>query len=344
MQTETRSTSIEWYRSPIKADELKKLYVRSDLKGLAQSLGYLGTLFATGGVSLYSFYHWHWWTTVALVFFHGMCCAFCINAVHETGHLTVFKTKWLNIAFVHIFAFLGLINHRMFETSHVRHHRSTLHPPDDLEVVVPIKTTLKDFLRFSFVNFNGPRYVFAFHFRVARGIFVGEWEDKLFPESNPERRLWASRWSKTILIGQSAIVVAALCTKLWLLPILITLSPFYGGWLFFLCNNTQHVGLQDNVSDFRLNTRTFTLNPIIRFLYWHMNYHTEHHMYVGVPCYNLGRLHRLIKDDLPPCPNGLTATWLEIHNILKKQAADPTYVHIASLPPFHSIVTSYVQN
>jgi fatty acid desaturase len=327
-----RARSIDWYRSPVPSEELKKLYMRDDAKGLAQSLGYLLLIFCTGSTAFYSFYHWPWWITLPLIFFHGMLCAFAINAVHETGHYTVFKTKWLNVAFVHIFAFIALINHRMFETSHVRHHRSTLHPPDDLEVVVPIKTTLKDFLMFGFVNLNGPRHVAQFHLRIAKGKYVGEWENKLFPDDNPERRRWASNWSKTVLIGHGLIVVTALCCKLWLLPLLTTLSPFYGGWLFFLCNNTQHVGLQDNVSDYRLNTRSFLLNPFVRFLYWHMNYHIEHHMYVGVPCYNLAKLHKLIEYDLPPTPNGLLDTWLQISDVLKKQAVDPTYVQIAHIP------------
>jgi len=75
-------------------------------------------------------------------------------------------------------------------------------------------------------------------------------------------------------------------------------APFYGGWLFFLCNNTQHIGLQDHVPDFRLCCRTFALHPVTRFHYWQMNYHTEHHMYAAVPCYNLGKLHALIRHDL----------------------------------------------
>lgn len=43
----------------------------------------------------------------------------------------------------------------------------------------------------------------------------------------------------------------------------------------------QHAGLSDNVPDFRLCCRTMILNPFFRFLYWHMNYHTEHHMYAA---------------------------------------------------------------
>ena len=62
-----------------------------------------------------------------------------------------------------------------------------------------------------------------------------------------------------------------------------------------------------------------------------MNYHTEHHMYAGVPCYNLGKLHELIQSDLPPSP-GLWAAWREIIAILQKQKIDPAYQYVAQLP------------
>ena len=69
--------------------------------------------------------------------------------------------------------------------------------------------------------------------------------------------------------------------------------------------------------DFRLCTRTVILNPFFRFLYWHMNYHIEHHMYAAVPCYRLGKLHAAIKSDLPHCPQGLYEAWTEIAAILE---------------------------
>jgi fatty acid desaturase len=63
-----------------------------------------------------------------------------------------------------------------------------------------------------------------------------------------------------------------------------------------------------------------------------MNFHTEHHMYAAVPCYKLGKLHKLIKHDLPPCPRGIINTWREIAAIQAKQKANPNYQHVASLP------------
>jgi fatty acid desaturase len=78
------------------------------------------------------------------------------------------------------------------------------------------------------------------------------------------------------------------------------------------------------------------LNPFVRFLYWHMNYHTEHHMYAAVPCYNLGRLHDQIKADLPPSPVGLYAMWKKIIGILKIQEVDTKYQYGAELPAHSS--------
>jgi fatty acid desaturase len=63
-----------------------------------------------------------------------------------------------------------------------------------------------------------------------------------------------------------------------------------------------------------------------------MNFHTEHHMYAAVPCYRLGRLHRLIRCDLPPCPHGLVETWREIMAIQRIQRDNPDYQHAASIP------------
>ena len=207
-----------------------------------------------------------------------------------------------------------------------------LHPPDDLEVVLPVKITLENFLKYSFVNPWGLIDRTKGLIRLSRGILVGEWENTLFPADEPGKRQSLIRWARILLFGHLLIVVVCVPLGLWMIPVLITLAPFYGGLLLFLCNNTQHVGLQDNAPDFRLCTRTILLNPVVRFLYWHMNFHIEHHMYAAVPCYNLGRLHDAIKHDLPRSPNGLLETWRAIIPILQRQKVDPQFEFVPELP------------
>ncbi|MEZ4661324.1 MAG: fatty acid desaturase [Caldilineaceae bacterium] len=114
-----------------------------------------------------------------------------------------------------------------------------------------------------------------------------EWAHILFPESEPDKRR-ALFSTNAFVIGHALLTVVSLALGLWLLPVLITLAPFYGGWLLYLCNNTQHVGLRDNVPDFRLYARTILLNPFVRFLYWHANFHIEHH---APPCPAIGWAH-----------------------------------------------------
>ena len=93
----------------------------------------------------------------------------------------------------------------------------------------------------------------------------------------------------------------------------------------------MHCGLRDNVPDFRLCVRTITLDPISSFLYWHMNYHTEHHMFAAVPTYNLKRLHTTLASDMPE-PRSLVGAWREMRETWKRQRTDPSYQFDTPLP------------
>jgi fatty acid desaturase len=332
---------VKWYRTPIDPGLLKTLQRRSDLLGAAQTLGYLGVLAMSAGSAFYSAGRWPWWSTVLLTFLHGTCFAFQINAVHELGHGTVFRSSAVNRFFQRIFAFLGWINPHTFGPSHARHHQFTLHPPADLEVVLPSKLTVRDFLKAGFVNPWYLTWAIGEALRLARGEFRGEWEIALFPPDDAERRRSAIAWARLLLAGHAAIVIGSLGAaaaghpRFLMLPVLTTFGKGYGGWLFFLCNSAQHIGLKDNVADFRLCARTIVLNPVARFLYWNMNFHIEHHMYTQVPCYRLGALHRAIRHDLPAAPLGLLATWRQIATIQACQARDPCYQHHQVCPGGH---------
>lgn len=41
-------------------------------------------------------------------------------------------------------------------------------------------------------------------------------------------------------------------------------------------------------------TRTTTSNAVVSFLMCNLNYHLEHHLFPGVPWYNLKKVHRLL--------------------------------------------------
>jgi fatty acid desaturase len=77
--------------------------------------------------------------------------------------------------------------------------------------------------------------------------------------------------------------------------------------------------------------RTITLDPITTFLYWRMNWHTEHHMFAAVPCYNLARLHREVAFDMPK-PRTLIGAWREMRQTWKRQQQEPGYQFDTPLP------------
>lgn len=324
---------IDWYRSPLPSALFKELHKRSNAQGWWQTGGYLGIMLGTGALSVWSWLHWPWWATVLGVFAHGMVMAFLPNGIHELGHNTVFRTKALNAFFLYILGFLGWHQFVFFDASHQRHHRYTMHPPDDMEIVMPFILRWKQFWQQGFINLPLLKWALPYHFRLACGKFQGVWELHCLPEEDPALRRAVSNWSRIVLIGHTLIITASIVSGWWILGVLISGGGWIGHWLFWLCNNAQHTGLVDNVPDFRLCCRTIHIHPLVSFLYWRMNYHTEHHMYAAVPCYNLKRLHEAIAHDLPPCPRGLIATWKHIDSLLRRQRADANYRYVATLPP-----------
>lgn len=338
---ERRPEIVRWYRCPLSPDRVKFLHERSDLRGFIQTLGFLAVLTTTGCLAFFSFGRLPWPAVVGLTFLHGTVCAFLPNGIHELGHGTVFRTKALNGLFNRILSFFAWINFEMFKASHARHHRYTLHSPDDGEVVLPLHVMVRDFFLKGFVDPVTLVKTVWSAIRAAGGYlqtsmggtyFSHEWIETAFSDANPEERRRPIRWARVLLLGHGAIIAVSIYFHLWMLPVVTTLAPFYGNWIFFLCNSTQHIGLQDNVPDFRLCCRTFLLNPVFGFLYWHMNYHTEHHMYAAVPCYKLSKLRSFIEWDMPPATRGLLATWLQIAAIQKRQKTDPNYQYAMPLP------------
>ena len=332
MQGDENKRKITWYRSRLDRETLKALNQRSDWKGMLEVLGHLGLIGLTGAAAWYAQGRLPLPVLLLILFFHGTFYAFLGNGGHELSHNSVFKTRFLNTFFYRFFCFLFWRNHGMYSASHGEHHKHTLHPPDDLEVVFPMQLSVKGFLKIAVVSPWTFWDTFKGTVRLSFGKLTGDWETHLFAVSNPARQRQLFSWPRIILLGHALIVGISLYFGLWMLPILTTFAPFYGGWLRYLCNGTQHAGLQDNVPDFRLCTRTVILNPFVSFLYWHMNYHIEHHMYAAVPCYNLGKLHKLIKHELPHCPVGLRTAWKQIIAILKKQRAQPEYQYVPELP------------
>ena len=158
-----------------------------------------------------------------------------------------------------------------------------------------------------------------------------EWLNALHSDQ-PDQHRKSILWSRILLAFHGAVVVTGIASGLWVLPLIFTFSVFIGNWLSYFVGLTQHCGLREHSRDFRKNTRSVKLNPLFSFLYWRMGWHIEHHMYAGVPCYNLSKLHSEINDDMP-VPRTLIGAWREMRMVWSRQKTEPEFQYDTPLPP-----------
>ena len=348
----SKSLRVKFYRSHVDPKLLHELLQRSDMRAWLQTLGVIAYLVTTAGLTYYFFVHQMWILFAIGLFAYGTYACFIGSGCHEFTHRTVFKTKWLNEFFLYLFGLINMFNHEEYLLSHTYHHRYTLHPEADREVVLPVSPVMRGLFVVQLFTINlfsrGPGTDGFYHrvratFRTAFGKLaetdalgepleegVQEWFAALYA-AHPEERSKAVRFARLILLFHAVVIVVAVVFQLWLLPVFITLSRSLANWMKAPAVFLQHAGLRDNVADFRKNTRTIKLDPLSSFMYWHMSWHVEHHMYQWVPCYNLPRLNRAIAHDLPQA-RGLLGAFQEVRETWKRQQIEPGYQFDTPLP------------
>jgi fatty acid desaturase len=313
----------------------------SDMKGWYQAIGHLMIFFMTGLVTVYFFSQKNWIGFAAALFAHGTVGSFFRLAVHELAHGTVFKTKWLNQLFLRIYSLLGWWNFHEYAMSHTYHHRYTLFPRGDREVVLPREPSVKAFYLLQLFTLNvfgglessGLIPIVKGTMTIACGGYEEhkrEWIQSLYKD-HPIARKQAVNWARLILVFHLGVLALSILLQFWLLFLLVSLHLFFGNWLRYFVGMPMHSGLRSTVTDFRKCVRTIKLDPISEFLYWHMNWHLEHHMYAGVPCYNLKKLHTEIAHDMPR-PRSLFGAWQEMRKTWKHQQINPRYEYDTPIP------------
>ena len=345
--SEVRKTlRVDWYRCKTRPGLLRELSRRSDARGWFQAGGHLALFIFTGSLVFLFWSHGLWLAMLLALFCHGTVTTFFRGvAPHELGHGTVFKTKWLNKFFMYLFSLIGWWDHFDYASSHTYHHRYTLHPEGDREVLLPIEPTLASTFVLQLFTVNlltSPGRILAGGGLISRVIVTvmaavgidppdSEWMRALHLDQ-PEEHHNSILWSRTLLLFHGSVLVIAIITGLWVLPLIFSVSVFIGNWLGYFVGLPQHCGLRDKSSDFRKNTRSMKLNPLFDFLYWRMGWHIEHHMFAGVPCYNLEKLYKEVAHDMPE-PRTLIGAWKEMRETWRRQKSDPDYQYDTPLPP-----------
>ncbi len=117
------------------------------------------------------------------------------------------------------------------------------------------------------------------------------------PATNLDGAKQTARTVGRFLLIQAVILVCSLATLGWT-PFLLWLGALATTFPLFLRirNIAEHACTQTGSGDPFTHARTVRAGMIERATvapYW-VNYHSEHHLFMGVPCYHLRRAHRLL--------------------------------------------------
>jgi fatty acid desaturase len=319
-------SNAQWYAAPIPRKTLKELMQRKDGPAIRDTLIWLAAFIVSGGLAVY---FWPtWWSLPFFIAYGVLYGSSSDSRWHECGHRTAFKTTWMNDAVYWIACFMIMRNPSAWRWSHTRHHTDTIIVGSDPEIAVMRPAWILKVIGMFFAipqTYHAIRKMFVYAAgRIPKDelTFIPESER---PQVYRDARLW-------IVIHLAVIALAIHMGSI--LPMLLAgpLPTMYGAWVHVMTGITQHAGLAEDVLDHRLNSRTVHMNPVLRFLYWNMNYHIEHHMFPMVPYHALPRLHEAMKPYCPKPYSSCLDAYREIIPALLKQAKDPTYYVKRELP------------
>lgn len=317
--------AAEWYTCPIPRQRMKELMKRKNGPAIRDTLIWFGSLLVLGYLA---FQTWGtWWAVPAFLVYGILYATPGDSRWHECGHGTAFKTPWMNEFVYQIASFMVLRSATPWRWSHARHHTDTIIVGRDPEIITERPPVWKIIIMQIFHLYGGPIELKRFILHTFGKLDTQEKE--YIPASEHRKTFREARIYMLILL---AVIAACIYAGSILPAMFIFLPSFYGGAVVILFGITQHLGLHEDVLDHRLNTRTIYMNPLLRFLYWNMNYHIEHHMFPMVPYHALPKLHQEMKDDCPSARHGLFAALKEVITALRKQKHDPAYVVEKPLP------------
>ena len=318
--------AAEWYTSPIPRQRLKELMKRKDGPAIRDTIIWFVGLSVLGYLAYLS---WGtWWALPAFLAYGILYASPADSRWHECGHGTAFKTPWMNEVVYQIASFMFLRSATPFRWSHTRHHTDTIIVGRDPEIVAERPPIWRVIMMEIFHLYGGPKEIKRY-FLHAFGVIDKE-EKEYIPASEYRKVFWEAR-VYLLILGS----VAAWCIAIGsILPAMfIGLPSLYGAIFVLLTGLSHHLGLREDVLDHRLNSRTIYMNPILRFLYWNMNYHIEHHMFPMVPYHALPALHKEMKNDCPAPSPSFPAALKEVFSLLLKQKRDPSFALVRPLPP-----------
>ncbi len=276
------------------ADDWATLSARSSWRGLALVLHcwlVIGAVMVAGAI-------WPWTIPLGVVVIGNRQLGLFI-LMHDAAHGLLHANRKVNDGVGHWFCGTDLHAYRPY---HLKHHRFVQQTEDpDLILSAPFPIT-RDSLRRKIVrDLTGQTFYKQRLAPLLSPLFVPS-------QALPGTAFGPSRWSLLVvefkrqrlflitnLIGLALFIIVGhgwLWCALWLLP-MATWLPL----VTRLRNIAEHALVAENSSDPLRHARTTQANLFERALiapYW-VNYHSEHHMFTQIPCWNLRQAHRILQ-------------------------------------------------
>jgi fatty acid desaturase len=200
--------------------------------------------------------------------------------MHESNHNLLFKNRKLNRWAGFICGLPSLVSVSAYRTLHLAHHAhtGTHKDPDSMQNSVPRKIPMVLF--FYLFLFIGA-YLYLIHL-VLTSLKLAE----------PEMRrsiLFEYSLILAVFILLFTLLPFQIMLHVWIIPLLIAAQ------LTNVRGLAEH-GLTTSHNVFT-ETRTVKSNRFVSFMMNNLNYHLDHHLFPGVPWYNLPKLHSILSDE-----------------------------------------------
>jgi fatty acid desaturase len=178
-----------------------------------------------------------------------------------------------------------------YRAYHLTHHRYTQQPEDpDLSLSAPFPTSRASLWRKVVRDLTGQTF-----FKQRKAQFAAAWRG-LQRGSSDGAKATGRTVGRFLLVQAMLLIISLICWG-WL-PFLLWLAALATTFQLSLRirNIAEHACTTTGSEDPFTHARTTLANWAERATlapYW-VNYHSEHHLFMGVPCYSLPRAHALL--------------------------------------------------
>jgi fatty acid desaturase len=200
--------------------------------------------------------------------------------MHEACHSTLFKNKMLNRWVGFLCGLPGLVSVSAYRSIHLVHHSTTKteKDPDNIENSARKSIPL----------------VFVYYVVLLAGIYIYILTVPFIGFQKAQARVKSAIVLEYVLLlsiyaGAFILIPFGVILHVWIIPLLIA------GQLSNVRGLAEH-GLTSSGNEF-IDTRTVVSNRFVRFMMCNLNYHLEHHLFPGIPWYNLASVHSLLEEE-----------------------------------------------